>query len=125
MCDHVALVKEWGVDTSKPTAPLIPTLWGCTRCSETFFEPPVVEESVSIVEHSSSCDCFGCKARTLKVAYSGIGGGDYTAQKKWDRNLDAYRKARAEGIQPKGTTEAAVRAAVQYSDKIGTAFKAG
>lgn len=124
MCNHIAKVKQWGVDTSQPTAPLIVTLWGCTQCDETFFECPTEGGSESVsVEHSILCECFGCKAKTLRVAYSGIGGGDYTAQKKWDQNLDLYRKARAEGIEPIGTKQSQVMAAIKQSEKTGTAFK--
>lgn len=122
MCDHISKVLKWGVASN---GDFRVALWGCTNCDETFTEAPSHSEVAERVEHESSCDCFGCKARTLKVAYSGIGGGDYTAQKKWDKNLDLYRQARAEGIQPKGTSERAVKAAIKQSDKTGTAFKAG
>ena len=127
-CDHVAKVLDWGVLVEGTEAILRPSRWGCTQCDQTWDESPSESLSVAsggISEHSILCECFGCKAKTLKVAYSGIGGGDYTTQKRWDRNLEAYRQARAEGIQPKGTSEAAVKAAVRHSDKTGTAFKAG
>lgn len=51
-------------------------------------------------------------------------GLDATAQKKWDRELAAYASARKEGIQPAGTKMHQIRAAVEYSDKTGTAFQA-
>lgn len=124
-CDHVAKVLSWTVDTSIATAPLIPGLWGCTRCDETFTSAP--ESSSDWVEKDhSNCDdsCFSCKARSLKVAYCGIGGGDATTQKNWDKNLDAYRAAKAQGIQPKSTRASAIQAAVMQSDKTGVAFKA-
>lgn len=124
-CDHIAKVAKWGVDTSKPTAPLIPVLWGCTLCDETFLELPTVEEPETVqVEHDTLCECFACRVKSIKVAYCGIGGGDATAQKKWDRNIDLYRKARSQGIQPTGTSQSKVMAAIKQSEKTGTAFVA-
>lgn len=73
-------------------------------------------------DHDNWGEC--ARAANLRIAYSGIGGGDATAQRKWDRNLDLYRKARAEGIQPTGTSPAKVQAAIRQSEKTGTAFKA-
>lgn len=126
MCDHIAKVVSWSVDRDQPTAPLVVSLWGCTSCDETFTEKPESVETPTIaIEHTFDCECFGCRARSIKVAYCGIGGGDATAQKQWDRNLDMYRKARAEGIQPTGTSAAKIKAAIRQSDKTGTAFKAG
>lgn len=122
MCDHITKVSKWGVD--QKSGDLFVALWGCTLCDETFTELPVVEEPVR-VEHKFDCECFGCKARSIKVAYCGIGGGDATTQKRFDSGLDLYRKARAEGIQPSGTSRAKVEAAIRQSDKTGTAFQAG
>ncbi len=45
------------------------------------------------------------------------------ASKAWDAELQAYRDARSQGIQPAGTTMAKVREAVEISDKTGVAFK--
>jgi hypothetical protein len=56
------------------------------------------------------------------VAYCGIGGGDATAQKQWDQDLSLYRQARAQGIQPEGTTRNKVVAALRASDAAGAAF---
>jgi hypothetical protein len=44
------------------------------------------------------------------------------AQKKWDKELDLYRSARAQGIQPEGTTTAKIRKALDVSDKTGHAY---
>ncbi len=59
--------------------------------------------------------CFGCKIGTLELA-----PGDarkQIAQKKWDGELAAYRAARAEGIQPGGTTWRQINAAREASEK--------
>jgi hypothetical protein len=45
-------------------------------------------------------------------------------QKKWDNELKEYRDARAQGIQPKSTKTADIRAAVKHSDTTGVAYQA-
>jgi hypothetical protein len=42
--------------------------------------------------------------------------------KKWDSELKAYRDARAQGIQPDGTSTAQIQKAVDISNKTGHAF---
>jgi hypothetical protein len=60
-----------------------------------------------------------------RVAYcDSAGGRDYTAQKVWDKNLAAYKDARAQGIQPASTDRASVDRAVAISDKAGQAWDA-
>lgn len=73
-------------------------------------------------DHGSWGEC--ARAANLKVAYAGIGGGDATKQKKWDRELQAYRDARAEGIQPASTQMKDIVRAKEVSDKAGVAFDA-
>ena len=73
-------------------------------------------------DHASWGEC--ARAASLRIAYCGIGGGDATAQKKWDRDLDSYKAARKQGIQPRTTKPQDVRAAVEVSDRIGSAFQA-
>lgn len=73
-------------------------------------------------DHESFGACI--RAQGQMVAYCGIGNGDATVQKKWDRSLDRYRAARAEGIQPSSTRPDAVRRAVEASDATGKAFVA-
>lgn len=64
------------------------------------------------------------RAANLRIAYcqSSTGGGDYTAQKKWDKELDLYRSARKQGIQPDGTSTKKIRKALEISDKTGVAY---
>jgi len=49
-------------------------------------------------------------------------GEDGTAQKKWDRELDSYKAARKEGMQPDGTTQKKIDEARRLSDKAGAAY---
>ncbi len=47
------------------------------------------------------------------------------AQKKMDSELQAYRDAKRQGVQPASVTQSAVDQAMAISDKTGVAFKAG
>jgi hypothetical protein len=65
--------------------------------------------------HRSYAEC----ARGLQINT----GLDLTfGQKKWDAELSAYRSARAQGIQPDGTTMDKVEAAFRKSDASGVAY---
>jgi hypothetical protein len=70
--------------------------------------------------HKSWGEC--ARAANLKVAYCGIGGGDATEQKKWDAELDLYRSARRQGVQPDGTRRDKVMAALEASNSAGAAY---
>lgn len=73
--------------------------------------------------HESYAACL--RAAGTKVAYANTAGGmDYTAQKKWDKELDFYRQARSDGIQPASTQTKDIRAAYAASESTGTAFQA-
>lgn len=73
--------------------------------------------------HRSYGECM--RSKGTKVAYcNSAGGQDYTKQRAWDRELDAYRDARAEGLQPAGTSIKKIEDAKRISDLTGTAFRA-
>jgi hypothetical protein len=66
--------------------------------------------------------CFGCKVGTLE-----LGTGDTTRDipdKKWTSDLQFYRDARSQGIQPAGTTRAHVEQAYAASETLGKAYDA-
>lgn len=73
-------------------------------------------------DHDSWGEC--ARASNMRVAYSGVGGLDYSAQKRWDRELDLYKSARAQGIQPKSTKTRDIRRAFEISEKTGRAYDA-
>lgn len=74
-------------------------------------------------DHGSYAQCL--QSKRVKVAYCNSANGfDFTAQKKWDRDLAAYSDARAQGIQPSGTDRAAVDRAVAMSNEVGKAWDA-
>ena len=69
--------------------------------------------------------CFGCKIQLLELS-TGDARGDViasgTTQKKWNSELEAYRSARAQGIQPNGTKRKQIEAAHQASERLGVAY---
>lgn len=71
-------------------------------------------------DHKTWGEC--ARASRLNVAYCGVGGGDATAQKRWDSELELYRQARKQGIQPDGTSANKVRKALELSDARGAAY---
>jgi len=75
-------------------------------------------------DHATWGEC--ARAANVRVAWAASAKGfDLTAEKKADRELDAYADARRQGIQPAGTRMAQVEAAVRVSDATGSAFQAG
>lgn len=66
-------------------------------------------------DHASYAAC--CKGLSLA-----IGEAHTLAQQAVDRELKAYRNARAEGIQPSGTKMHQVEQAKRISDASGVAF---
>lgn len=75
-------------------------------------------------DHATMGECL--RSKGIRVAYcNSTTGLDATRQKKWDADLDAYKDARAQGIQPSGTSREAVDRAVRLSDAAGMAWDAG
>jgi hypothetical protein len=66
--------------------------------------------------------CFGCKIGTLE-----LGTGDAKRDipdKKWNAELQAYRDARSEGIQPAGTTYRHIEEARKASEVLNKPYDA-
>ena len=68
--------------------------------------------------------CFGCKASTVDLNPGEASTRLTMSAKKWDNELALYRTARAQGIQPDGTTTAKIRKAIDISNKTGQAYGA-
>ena len=66
--------------------------------------------------------CFGCKGLGLQMN-SGDAKRDIP-DKKWNAELKAYRDARAQGIQPAGTSMRHIQQAHKASEVLGTAYNA-
>jgi len=129
-CDHISKVIKDGYDLVDGQMSSIVLVWGCTRCDLTSPEPLY---DISILPAGKepcerNCECFGCKAKGLQLN-AGDARGDViasgTTQKKWNSELDAYRNARAQGIQPNGTKRKQIEAAHDASEKLGAAYDGG
>lgn len=74
-------------------------------------------------DHATFGECV--RSKNLKTAYmQEWKGSDATIQKRADKNLENYAKARKYGIQPKSTNERDVNYAIRESDRTGEAFQA-
>lgn len=69
-------------------------------------------------------NCFGCKALSLNMNAGEANSNLNMSAKKWDRELAAYKNARAQGIQPDGTSMKQIEKAVRISNETGKAYGA-
>ena len=74
-------------------------------------------------DHESWIECLRASNLQINTGDAGRAEAPMTA-KKWDAELQAYRDARSEGIQPAGTTMKAITEAKKASDKLGAAYNA-
>jgi hypothetical protein len=74
-------------------------------------------------DHATWGDCLRESNIQMSTgdANSTLISGGWT-NKKWDNELKLYRDARAQGIQPEGTSTAKIRKALDVSDKTGHAY---
>lgn len=72
-------------------------------------------------DHASYGECLRDKGVGTYLAAPSR-GLDGTAQKRWNHELDLYRQARREGIQPDGTTLNQITDAMRRSDTAGMAY---
>lgn len=74
-------------------------------------------------DHATWGECV--RAKNTRVAWAASARGlDLTTEKKWDKELSDYRDARAQGVQPAGTTKEKVQEAMRFSEDTGRAFSA-
>jgi hypothetical protein len=66
--------------------------------------------------------CFGCKGLGLQMN-TGDAKRDIP-DKKWNSELEAYRSAREQGIQPAGTSMRHIQQAHKASEVLGKAYNA-
>jgi len=121
-CDHITKVVKWGYNLIDGDMISYVGLYGCTECDETS-ETPFVSDDFKAIDHTKCggpFECFGCKAKGLQ-----LNAGDSTrdiSDKKWTSELQSYRDARAQGMQPGGTSRAHVEAAYKASATLGKAY---
>ena len=74
-------------------------------------------------DHANWGECV--RAKNTRVAWAASARGfDATREKRFQKELDDYRSARSQGIQPGGTTTSKIREAVELSDRSGRAYNA-
>jgi hypothetical protein len=125
-CDHKSKVLEWAYELKDGHMNQYVSLYGCTECDATSLKPFVSKEEVFVIDHSK-CDvnpCFGCKAKGLQLSTGDANGQASMPRRKWEGELQAYRDARRQGIQPAGTTMDKIVAAEQASENLGRAYNA-
>ena len=71
-------------------------------------------------DHRTWGECVRAKGVQVNPNLMHVG-----AQKKMDSELQNYRDARRQGVQPASVTQKAIDQAMAISDKTGRAFKAG
>lgn len=120
-CNHISRVKEWGFDEAHNFRV---TQYDCLLCGLVSELPFKDEENIDIDHVNCDDDCFGCKARSLQLNTGDANSSKAMSNRKWNGELDAYRAARAQGIQPAGTSMAHVKAAVEASNAMGSAYDA-
>ena len=125
-CDHNSKVLGWGYEVKDGQMNQYVSLYGCTECDATSPKPFVSKEEVYTADHSN-CDsnpCFGCKAKGLQLSTGDANGRAAMPKRKWEGELQAYRNARKQGIQPAGTTMEKIVAAEKASENLGRAYNA-
>jgi hypothetical protein len=74
-------------------------------------------------DHESFGACV--RSSNVRIGYCRSAAGlDATTEKKWQTELSEYRSARAQGVQPSGTSITATRRAMELSERTGQAWQA-
>ena len=120
-CNHISRVKTWGFSENHDFKV---TEYDCLLCGLTSPVPFKEEENIDIDHVDCDDDCFGCKVRTLQLNTGDANSSKVMSNKKWHGELDAYREARDQGIQPEGTSMDAIQRAVEASEAMGKAYDA-
>jgi hypothetical protein len=121
-CDHITKIISWSYKLVDGDVKSMVELYGCTNCDETSNEP-FISDTFNTIDHTKCggpYECFGCKAKGLQLN-SGDASRDIP-DRKWTGELKAYRDAKAQGMQPGGTTRAHVEAAYSASETLGKAY---
>ena len=130
-CDlegHIGKISETEYRLEDGNVNEYTTLYGCTRCDATSPEPWSDWGQLGGNDNHTGdfdCPCFGCKVKTLQMnagdaKHSTVESG--TTQKKWDSELAFYKDARAQGVQPEGTSRAQVQKALEASEVLNKPY---
>jgi len=69
--------------------------------------------------------CFGCKGLSIQMNAGDADSRRSMSNKAFNKELDAYKEARAQGIQPNGTSMTKIQEAVKASEIMGRPYDAG
>lgn len=116
---HISKVLEWGFDEGHN---FVASLWGCTLCDITSDKPFKDEEDLFVDHVDCDEDCFRCKIVTLEMNTGDANSKKTMTNKKFNKELDAYKEARRQGIQPSGTSMNKIQEAIKASENLGKAY---
>ena len=116
---HISKVLEWGFDENHNFKAV---LWGCVLCDVTSDKPFKDEEDIDYDHIDCGDDCFGCKIKTLELSTGDANHNKTMSNKKFNKELDAYKDARKQGVQPSGTSMNKIEAALKASEALGKAY---
>lgn len=68
--------------------------------------------------------CFGCKVGTLEMNTGDANSQRNAPRKRFESELSAYANAKAQGIQPGGTTMEKIREAERASEVLNKPYNA-
>jgi hypothetical protein len=68
--------------------------------------------------------CFGCKGMSIQMNAGDADSRKHMTNKAFNKELDAYKEARAQGIQPAGTSMRKIQEAIKASETLGRAYNA-
>jgi hypothetical protein len=126
-CDHIQKLVEFEYWLEDGDVKSRVKTYGCTKCdilSDT--ELYDIEQRHLVKVDHTKCGgpdiCFGCKAASLQLNTGDANHQKGMSNKKWDGELNAYRQARSEGIQPSGTSMKAITEARKASEVMGKAY---
>ena len=126
-CDHVSKIVKFGYRLVDGQMDSAVDLYGCTKCDKTSKKPLYsMTEDFGTKDHSN-CDeepCFGCKAKNLQLSTGDANNKRIMSSGAFDRELNSYYSATAQGIEPVSTKQKDIDAAVRLSNDTGVAFNA-
>jgi hypothetical protein len=124
--EHRIRIVEFGHKLEDGDVKEYVKLYGCTDCDWTGEEKPETADVFIDHEKCGGTDngCFGCKAQNLQFNSGDAHSGKSMTGKKWNKELQDYRDARKQGIQPAGTSAKQIQDAVRASDNLGSAYNA-
>ena len=120
--EHVSKVLQWGYKLVDGDMVPYSALYGCVGCDATSTEPFPDENNIFIDHTTCGPDCFGCKARGLQMNTGDANSQRNAPRKRFESELSAYANAKAQGIQPGGTSMKKIEAAYKASENLGKPY---